>query len=118
MTTTAAAAPVGVKKEEIWKRCQSLAVSRAREKAKEAVASDKIYSIGTFILASGGLGYGFAKFPAMETVMGIDTKWLIGAAGVGYALWTSGPMSRRALDIGLAALGPALYEKGASLALG
>lgn len=110
--------PAGVAKEEIWKKCQSLAVSRAREKTREAMTSEKFYSFGTFAVGSLALGYLAAKFPSMEQVAGIDTKWIIGAAGVGYAFMGKGSMSRRALDVGMAALGPALYEQGANLALG
>ena len=112
-----AAPPTGVSKDEIWTKCRSMALSTARGKAKEAVMQEKFYSFATFAGTSLGMGFLFAKFPAAEEVAGINTKWIVGGLSVGYALFSKGAMSHRALDVGLAALGPSLYELGASIAL-
>ena len=119
MATAALAvrAPTDLNKDEIWAKCVTLAKQRAREKAEEVQLTEKFMDAGTIAGVTLGAGYLFTKFPQIEMIGPVPVQPVLGALSLLYGMFTTGPISDRAENVGIALLAPWLFEKGAEFAL-
>lgn len=116
-TAMAVRAPADLSKDEIWRKCVSLAKTRAREKAQELALTEKFLDNGTIAVTALAIGYLFTKFPQLETVGPVPVQPVLGGLALVYGMFTTGPVSDRAENVGIAMLAPWLYEKGAEFAV-
>jgi len=115
-TAMAVRAPADVSKDEIWRKCVTLAKTRAREKAEEAQLAEKFYDAGTISVTALGIGFLFTKFPQIEYIGPVPVQPVLGALALLYSMFTTGMVSDRVGNVGTAMLAPWLFDKGAELA--
>jgi len=119
MATAAMAvrAPTDLSKDEIWRKCVTLAKSQARDKAQEVQLAEKFMDAGTVAGVSLIAGFLFTKFPQIENIGPVPVQPVLGALSLLYGMFTTGMVSDRAQNVGIALLTPWLFEKGAEFAL-
>ena len=110
-------APADLSKDEIWRKCVSLARKSAKEKAEELALTEKFFDNGTIAVTALGVGYIFTKFPSIEMIGPVPVQPVLGGLALLYGMFTTGFVSERAENIGVALLAPYLFDKGAELAL-
>ncbi len=116
-TALAQRAPADLSKDEIWRKCVTLARSRAKEKSEELALTEKFMDNGTIAVTALGAGYLFTKFPQIEYIGPVPVQPVLGGLALLYGMFTTGPISDRAENVGIALLSPWLFEKGAEFAL-
>jgi len=111
-------APADLSKDEIWRKCVTLARTRAREKAEELQLTEKFLDNGTIAVTTLAAGFLFTKFPQIETIGPVPVQPVLGGLALLYGMFGSGQIADRAENVGIALLAPYLYEKGAEFAIG
>ena len=119
MATAAMAvrAPADLSKDEIWRKCVSLARKTAKDKTAELELTEKFLDNGTIAVTALGFGYLFTKFPQIEYIGPVPVQPVLGGLALLYGMFTTGMVSQRVENIGVALLAPYLFEKGAELAV-
>ena len=108
--------PSSMSKGEIYQKLQAARRTQLRRRAESKDQTAALVEGGLSYVAGAAMGYGFSKFPELQEVGGIDTKLVVGIAGVAYGAYARGDLATYSATIGQTALALAGAEMGVTMA--
>ena len=108
--------PSSMSKGEIYQKLQAARRTQLRRRAESKDQTAALVEGGLSYASGVAMGYGFTKFPELQELAGVDTKLVVGIAGVAYGAYAKGDLASYSATIGQTALALAGAEMGISMA--